>query len=123
MANIFFYREYHYFCLFNKLKVYINNEYRLSLFSYDIREINLEPNVYKIQAKLGYFKSNIIDLKVDDEAKISFLVFIDMPYWKQLPFISLYFNLKQGGILRIVQVDKRVFLEKTHEAKEGLLWR
>jgi hypothetical protein len=121
MVNVFFYRKHHYFNLFGEWKIFINNKSRLSLSPNDILEIKLKPDAYNIQIKSGCLKSNIINIKAHDEDEIYFLVFIDMPYWKKLPFIFLYLYLKQGGLLRIIKVNKRVFFEKTRD-EEGLIW-
>jgi len=121
MANIYFYRQHHYFGLFGKWEVFINNKIRLSLLPDDNLEINLKPNTYKIQIKSGALKSNIINLKVHDKDKVYFLIFIDIPYWKKLPFIFLYFYFKQGGLLKIIKIDKKDFSEKTQD-KTALIW-
>jgi hypothetical protein len=121
MPRICFYRKHHFFHLLGKWNVFINGENRLSLLPNKIAEIELEENEYEIPIKSGFLKSNTINIKVNNEDKIYFLMFIDMPYWKKIPFIFLFFYFKKGGLVKVLKLNESDFL-KTMENQEGLVW-
>ena len=120
MAKLFFYRKYHYFHLLGKWNVLINGKTQVSLPPIKMCEIKLKEGTYKIQVKSGSLRSNIININVYDE-EIYFLLFIDMPYWKQLPLVFLLYYFIPGGLLTIAKVNRELFIKNTQD-NEGLVW-
>ena len=121
MANLFFFRKHHSFLLLAKWDVLINGKPQLSLSPIETRELKLKEGACKIQVKSRFIKSNILNLQIDGEEEIYFLVYVDMPYWKQLPLVWLLYYIIPGGLLEITQVDKDCFFKNTQD-NDGLVW-
>ena len=121
MATLFFFRKHHTFLLLAKWDVFINDKVQISLSPNEMREIKLKEGAYKIQVKSRFIKTNTMNIKIHDDDELYFLAYVDMPYWKQLPLILLFFYFKQGGFLKIAQVDKKVFSDESQN-NEGLVW-